>query len=163
MKVGRVKTGVAASTLAGLAACVLFVACEPPELEEQPPAFDPQTVAAAVLEVLDMQMEDWNQGDIEGFMDGYLRSEELRFTSGNEVRRGWRHTLERYRETYPDRAAMGTLAFEDLEVRVHSEHAATVFGRFRLTRESDEPTGLFTLNVERHGERWLIVADHTSS
>ena len=57
---------------------------------------------------------------------------------------------------------MGSLAFEDLDVRVLSEHAAMVFGRFRLTRESDEPTGLFTLLVERHGEQWLIVADHTS-
>ena len=163
MKVGLVKSGVAAAALAGLTAGVLFVACEPPELEEQEPAFDPQTVAAAVLEVLDAQVEAWNEGDIEGFMAGYLRSEELRFTSGNEVRRGWKRTLERYRETYPDRTAMGTLAFDELEVRVLSEHVAEVFGRFRLTRESDEPTGLFTLRVERHGERWLIVADHTSS
>ena len=155
--------GVAASALAGFAASVLFVACEPPELQEQQPAFDPQAIAAAVLDVLDAQVEAWNDGDIEGFMAGYLRSEELRFTSGSEVRRGWRHTLERYRETYPDRAAMGSLAFEDLDVRVLSEHAAMVFGRFRLTRESDEPTGLFTLLVERHGEQWLIVADHTSS
>ena len=57
---------------------------------------------------------------------------------------------------------MGTLAFENLDVRVLSEHAAMVFGRFRLTRESDEPTGLFTLLFEQHGEQWLIVADHTS-
>ncbi len=155
--------GAAASALAGFAVSVLFVACEPPELQEQQPAFDPQAIAAAVLDVLDAQVEAWNDGDIEGFMAGYLRSEELRFTSGSEVRRGWRHTLERYRETYPDRAAMGSLAFEDLDVRVLSEHAAMVFGRFRLTRESDEPTGLFTLLVERHGEQWLIVADHTSS
>ncbi|MDE2976856.1 MAG: DUF4440 domain-containing protein [Acidobacteriota bacterium] len=163
MKVGLVKSGVEASALAGFAACMLAVACEPPELEEREPAFDPQTVAAAVLDVLDTQVEAWNDGDIEGFMAGYLRSEELRFTSGNEVRRGWRQTLERYRQTYPDRAAMGTLAFDQLDVRVLSEHAAQVFGRFRLTRESDEPTGLFTLLVERHGERWLIVTDHTSS
>ncbi len=157
------KNGLAASALAGLTACLLFVSCEPPELEEAAPEFDPQTVAAAVLEVLDTQVEAWNEGDIEGFMAGYLRSGELRFTSGNEVRRGWRETLERYRQTYPDRAAMGTLAFEELDVRVLSEHVAMVFGRFRLTRESDEPTGLFTLLVEQHGERWLIVADHTSS
>ncbi len=157
------KNRVAASALTGLAACVLFVSCEPSELEEQAPAFDPQSVAAEVLEILDAQVEAWNKGDIEGFMAGYLRSGELRFTSGNEVRRGWRNTLERYRQTYPDRAAMGTLAFEELDVRVLSGHAAQVFGRFRLTRESDEPTGLFTLLVERHGERWLIVTDHTSS
>ncbi len=150
------------ATATGLAALLLFASCEPPTLEEPAPEFDPQTVAAAVLDVLDMQVEAWNEGDINAFMAGYLNSDELRFTSGNEVHRGWRQTRQRYHQRYPDRAAMGTLAFENLDVRVLSEHAAMVFGRFRLTRESDEPTGLFTLLFEQHGEQWLIVADHTS-
>ena len=145
-----------------LAACVLVLACEPPVTEEPEPEFDPQTVAGAVLAVLDLQVEAWNEGDIEGFMDHYRRGAELRFASGNEVEYGWNTTLERYRRRYPDRAAMGTLVFEDLDVRVLSEHAALVFGRYRLTRESDQPTGLFTLLVERHGSHWRIVADHTS-
>ena len=153
---------VAARRTAALLACLALVACEPPPLEEADPAFDPQTAAAAVLDVLDAQVDAWNEGDIDGFMAGYLNSDDLRFTSGNEVEYGWRQTRRRYRERYPDRAAMGTLAFENLDVRVLGEHAALVYGRFRLTRESDEPTGLFTLLVERHGEQWLIVADHTS-
>lgn len=148
--------------LAGLAGLLLFASCEPPALDEPAPEFDPQTVAAAVLEVLDLQVEAWNDGDIDGFMAGYLNSDELRFTSGNEVRYGWRQTRQRYHERYPDRTAMGALAFENLDVRVLSEDAANVFGRFRLTRESDEPTGLFTLLLEQHGDRWFIVTDHTS-
>lgn len=151
-----------ATASVGLAALLLLASCEPPALEEPAPEFDPQTIAAAVLEVLDMQVEAWNDGDIDGFMAGYLNSDELRFTSGNEVQYGWRQTRQRYHERYPDRAAMGTLAFENLDVRVLSENAATVFGRFRLTREDDDPTGRFTLLLEQHGERWLIVTDHTS-
>ena len=150
------------TAFAALAAFLLFASCEPPALEEPVSEFDPQTVAAAVLAVLDMQVEAWNDGDIDRFMAGYLRSDELRFTSGSEVQYGWRKTRQRYHDRYPDRAAMGTLAFEDLDVRVLSEDAALVFGRFRLTRESDEPTGLFTLLLEQHGDRWFIVADHTS-
>ncbi len=150
------------TALAAITALPLFASCEPPALEEPAPEFDPQTVAAAVLDVLDMQVDAWNEGDIDGFMAGYLNSDALRFASGNEVHRGWRQTRQRYRQRYPDRAAMGTLAFENLDVRVLSENAAMVFGRFRLTREADEPTGLFTLLLEQHGEQWLIVADHTS-
>ncbi len=158
----RPPAGLAALS-APLAACLLFVACEPPAREEPAPAFDAQTVVTPITNVLDRQVAAWNRGDIEEFMAGYLRSPELRFASGNEVHRGWNQTLERYRRNYPDRAAMGTLAFEDLDVRVLSEHAAIVFGRFRLSRESDEPTGLFTLLFERHDGEWVIVADHTSS
>ena len=116
-----------------------------------------------MLNVLDAQVEAWNRGDIEGFMDGYLNSERLRFASGDQVHYGWQATLERYRNAYPNRAAMGTLAFEDLDVRVVGENRVLVFGRFKLVREADEPQGLFTLILERSQEGWRIVHDHTSA
>ena len=71
--------------------------------------------------------------------------------------------LERYRRNYPDRAAMGRLAFTDLDVRVLSPEFAFVFGRYRLEREGDAPTGLFTLLLERTGDGWKISHDHTST
>jgi ketosteroid isomerase-like protein len=122
----------------------------------------------AVRSVLARQQEAWNRGDIDAFMQDYWQSEQLRFSSGGEVRRGWQRTLERYKQTYPDRAAMGTLEFSDLEVEVIGDDAAVVFGSWRLEREADAPGGLFTLLFKRMaGEaaepKWVIVADHTSS
>ena len=71
---------------------------------------------AAVRQVLDEQVAAWNRGDIEGFMEGYWQSDSLRFASGGTVRYGWQETLEGYQRGYPDRAAMGTLTFSDLDV-----------------------------------------------
>lgn len=118
---------------------------------------------AAIRELLAEQVAAWNGGDLEGFMEGYLRSEELRFVSGSEVRRGWETALRRYRETYPDRAAMGTLSFEGLDVRRLGPEWAMVFGSFRLEREADTPRGRFTLVLRKLEEGWRIVHDHTSS
>ncbi|MGV2332950.1 MAG UNVERIFIED_CONTAM: hypothetical protein LVR18_02070 [Planctomycetaceae bacterium] len=64
-------------------------------------------------------------------MQGYLRDENLRFASGDTVQRGWQQTLERYQKHYDTREKMGTLSFEDLEIRVLSSEWAEVFGRYR--------------------------------
>lgn len=117
---------------------------------------------ADVTALLMEQQQAWNRGDVEAFMDGYLRSDSLRFVSSSGEIRGWQPTLERYLRTYPDRAAMGTLTFEIHEVKLLSDAHAFVFGGFALKRENDAPTGLFTLLAERTPEGWLVVHDHTS-
>ena len=105
----------------------------------------------------------WNEGSIEGYMDTYWKSPDLRFASGGKVTYGWQKTLDGYLERYPDRAAMGRLIFSDLEITVLSDDAALAFGAWRLEREHDQPHGLFTLLLRKFDEEWLIVADHTSS
>lgn len=119
----------------------------------------------ALRAVLTAQAAAWNAGDIDGFMDGYARTPGLRFASGGEVTRGWQETRDRYRRRYPDRAAMGTLFFSDLEISVLAPDAAVVFGRWRLrTAPGSEPSGLFTLVWRREADgNWRIVADHTSA
>lgn len=52
--------------------------------------------------VLEKQQECWNNGDINGFMQGYWNSEELIFTSAKHIPTyGWQNTLERYQNSYP--------------------------------------------------------------
>ena len=50
---------------------------------------------AAIRAVLDAQVAAWNRGDIEGFMDGYWRSPETVFVSGDTVTHGWQTVLDR--------------------------------------------------------------------
>lgn len=117
----------------------------------------------AICAVLNAQQDAWNDGDIPSFMAGYWQSEDLRFASGGSVTTGWQATLERYQARYDTPEAMGWLAFTDLHVTQLSEDAAYVFGRWTLYRESDEPTGLFTLILRKEAEGWRVVHDHTSS
>lgn len=117
----------------------------------------------AILQVLRDAEAGWNAGDLEAYMQGYWNSEDLCFAAGGTVTTGWQATLDRYRARYTDRAIMGTLVFSDLEVTLLADDAATVFGRWKLVREDDEPHGLFTLVMRRFDEGWRIVHDHTSS
>ena len=124
---------------------------------------DPVEAKQQIEQVLADQAKAWNGGDIERFMEGYAKTPDLRFATGGTVTRGWQETLDRYKQRYPDRAAMGTLTFSDLDTAVLSPEAAVVFGRWRLKTLRGEPNGLFTLLFRRTDAGWRIVADHTSA
>ncbi len=124
---------------------------------------DHEGIEREVRLVLERQAEAWNAGDLPAFVSDYLDAPRLRFVSGGSALYGADDLLARYQQNYPDRAAMGTLRFSDLDVRVLSPDFAFVFGRYNLTRENDAPTGLFTLLVERTAEGWRVSHDHTSA
>ncbi len=136
------------------------------EAPEERPVVTPAEAAsieADIRSLLERQSGAWNEGDLVTFVADYLDSPRMRFVSGGSVRYGADDVLDRYRRTYPDRAAMGALTFTDLDVRVLSDEYVFVFGRYNLKREADAPTGLFTLLFERTADGWKISHDHTSS
>jgi uncharacterized protein (TIGR02246 family) len=113
--------------------------------------------------LLDEQQAAWNRGDLQAFMNGYWQSADLTFAGASGVTRGWQPVLDRYRERYRDRAAMGQLDFTILEVHPLGKDAAFVLGRWHLKRANDEPGGVFTLVFQRFPQGWRIVHDHTSA
>ena len=110
-----------------------------------------------------MQQEAWNRGDIDAFMEGYWRSDETVFVSGDEVTRGWQKVVDRYKKKYSDREKMGALTFSDVEISPLSADSAVALGAWKLKRAQDEPHGRFTLIFRRFPEGWRIVHDHTSA
>ena len=134
-----------------------------PEDCERPPSAAANAIESDIRALLERQSDAWNEGDLVAFVGDYLDSPRMRFVSGGSVRYGTEDVLERYRRTYSDRAARGTLTFADLDVRVLSDEFVFVFGRYHLQRERDAPTGLFTLLFETTRDGWKISHDHTSS
>jgi ketosteroid isomerase-like protein len=149
-----------------LLAAFLLVAVLPVSLSAQAPARTKKQedrIVAAVRAVIDAQREAWNRGDVEGYMDGYARSKDTVFVSGDNVTRGWQTVLDRYKKNYDSREKMGTLTFSDLEITPIGTGTAIVLGRWHLQRAKDEPHGRFTLIFRKTKQGWRIVHDHTSS
>ena len=121
------------------------------------------TAKQEIMLVILAQQQAWNEGKIETYMQGYYKSDSLRFASGGNVSYGWQTTLDRYLEGYPDKAAMGELTFSKIDIKMLSETSALVFGKWELNREADHPWGLFTLLFQKAPCGWRIVHDHTSS
>ncbi|MDW8301944.1 MAG: nuclear transport factor 2 family protein [Bacteroidia bacterium] len=116
----------------------------------------------AILQVLNKQVEAWNRQDIEGFMEAYWKSDSLKFIGKNGLTKGWKATLENYKKNYPDKAAMGTLKFEILNIQGISSNAAVVTGRWMLTRSIGNLQGIFSLIFKYIDKKWVIVYDHSS-
>jgi uncharacterized protein (TIGR02246 family) len=144
-----------------LVAFVLFLAASQFVLAAETAA------TTAARNVLATQKEAWNRGDIDGFMQGYARSDTIRFAGGDRFNYGWQATLDSYRKGYPDAAAMGKLDFDLIEVRELTPDIVYVFGKWRLARAGEPadkaPHGLFTLIVERADGVWAVTRDHTSA
>lgn len=118
---------------------------------------------AAIYSIMDQQVECWNKGDLDCFMEGYWPSDSLMFIGGSGVVYGYDNTLQRYQRTYPDRAAMGQLTFNIVTLDRLASDAYYMVGQWTLARKDDELGGHFTLLFRKIDGRWVIVKDHSSS
>ena len=116
----------------------------------------------AIIDILNKQEKDWNRGDIDEFMKGYLKSDKLVFSGSSGPIYGWKATLDRYKKTYSDKEKMGKLKFEILNVIALSPKVIQLQGKFNLTRSIGDAFGYFTLNWINVKNRWYIISDHTS-
>lgn len=126
--------------------------------QKQPNAQVKQTINA----LFEQQIRAWNDGNVNDFMLGYWNDERLIFVGSTGPTYGYQNTLEGYKKRYPDRAAMGRLAFDILEKKQWDKRTIQVIGKFTLYREKDTPTGHFSLLVRKIKGKWLIVSDHSS-
>ncbi|MDB5202100.1 MAG: L-asparaginase [Ferruginibacter sp.] len=119
---------------------------------------DEQLIRDAMTE----QLQAWNKGDINRFMDTYWHSDSLMFIGKSGVTYGWQNTLNNYKKSYPDTAAMGKLDFNIIQVKRLSALYFSVVGKWHLTRSIGDVGGHFTLLLRKVKNKWVIVSDHSS-
>jgi ketosteroid isomerase-like protein len=133
----------------------------------QPAAYAHRSEAddlAAIRNVLTTQTAAWNKGDIPGFMEGYWKSDSLVFIGRKGPTYGWQQTLDNYRKSYPDAAAMGQLDFSGLRITRLAPTAAQVIGHWHLARPAaGDVGGYFLLVLRQIDGKWVVAADHTNS
>lgn len=116
----------------------------------------------AIAQVMKMQEQAWNAGDIGKFMAGYWKSDSLTFVGKNGISYGWVTTLNNYKKSYPDKETMGRLTFTVLKMERLGPDSYLVLGKWHLHRSRDEVGGHFTLVWRKIDGAWLIISDHTS-
>lgn len=113
----------------------------------------------AIKTILDEQERAWSMNDIEAFMDGYWKSDSLKFYGANGLTRGWNGALANYKKRYPTKAETGNLKFIIDDISMISDDAYWVMGQYHLTREVGNANGKFLILFERIEGQWKIVAD----
>ena len=115
-----------------------------------------------IISVLKEQENSWNKGDIEGFMQGYIKSDFLVFNGSKGPFYGWDSVKERYLKTYPSKEKMGKLNFKIQNISLISSNVAQLLGQFFLNYPNEQVSGHFTLVFIKTKGKWLILSDHTS-
>jgi uncharacterized protein (TIGR02246 family) len=139
--------------------CVMLcsLSCSAPKI----PLGDPAQEIAAMLQ---RSAADWNHGDLAGFMSDYARDSLTSYMSGGHVQYGWQPLYDHYQANYfaPGKSR-DSLSFEELRVRVLTPDLAYATARFKLSRrDSVIASGPFTLVLQKQGDRWRILHDHTT-
>ena len=115
-----------------------------------------------IISVLKKQEKFWNKGDIEGFMQGYVKSDYLVFNGSKGPFYGWNSVKDRYIKTYPSKEEMGILNFKIQNISLITSNVAQLLGQFFLSYPKKKVSGYFTLVFIKSKGRWLILSDHTS-
>jgi ketosteroid isomerase-like protein len=130
---------------------VLFLNCK-----AQPSAEADKT---AILSVMKKQEKAWSQNDLEGFMQGYLKSDSLKFYGSGGLTKGWQQTLDNYKKGYPTKEHSGTLTFEVDDISPIETNSYWVMGRYYLKRKVGDANGNFLIIFKKIEGKWKIVAD----
>ena len=116
----------------------------------------------SIGKILKYQEEAWNDGDIDKFMQGYLKSDNIVFTGSNGSIYGWEETKKRYLNKYSNRTLMGRLKFRIINFQKLNDNIVQMQGSFYLKRKIDDSKGFFSLIWKKVDEKWFIISDHTS-
>jgi len=113
----------------------------------------------AILNVMAQQEQAWNNFDLEGFMQGYWKSSELKFYGSNGVTSGWQQTLTNYKKRYPTKDHTGYLKFTIDAVSKIENDVYYVMGQYYLKRSVGDANGTFMIIFKKIDGKWKIIAD----
>jgi len=112
-----------------------------------------------VESLLRTQSEAWTHGDLEKFC--WVYSDDATFLTPSGLTHGRQAVLDRYRAKYKDKAGMGTLALQMLEIRAFTPpDVLSVVARWTLTwPDRPKAEGLTLLVFTKTKDGWRIVQD----
>jgi ketosteroid isomerase-like protein len=114
---------------------------------------------AGIRLVMEAQEIAWNNHDLEGFMQGYWKSDSLKFYGSNGLTKGWNQTLANYKKGYPTKAESGTLKFVINDISKIEGDNYWVMGEYHLKRDVGDANGPFLIIFKKINGDWKIVAD----
>ena len=113
----------------------------------------------AIETVIENQRIAWNNFNIEGFMEGYWKSDDLKFYGSSGITHGWQNTLNRYKKNYPTKAHTGKLTFKINSITPIQDESYYVMGEYFLKRDTGDANGIFMIIFKKIDGKWKIIAD----
>jgi len=115
-----------------------------------------------ISNVLKNQTDEWNKGNVDGFMQGYWNSKELRFITKRGIKFGYDSVSNGYKRSYNTKEKMGELTFSKLQFfDLNGKDLKQVFGMWKVSKINETDSGNFSLIFKQIDGHWKIIIDHT--
>lgn len=117
----------------------------------------------SIQQLIQTQVDCWNQGDLEGYMNGYWKSDSLQFVTEKGITFGYDNVLKNYQNTWGVKQDFGMLIFKDLRIKALDDLKLLfqVTGKWFVISETEENGGHFSLIVRFENRVPQIIIDHT--
>ncbi|WP_317046072.1 YybH family protein [Aquimarina sediminis] len=112
-----------------------------------------------IISILKAQEQSWSNHDLEGFMEGYWKSDSLKFYGSKGLTYGWNNTLTNYKKRYPTKAHTGKLSFVINDISRIDNESYFVMGEYHLKRSAGNANGVFMIIFKKINGNWKIIAD----
>ena len=130
--------------------CLVFNSCSTSSIEK-----DKKTI----LSIMKSQEKAWSKNNIEAFMEGYWKSDSLKFFGSSGLKYGWQSTLNGYKKRYPTKDHTGTLRFKINDISQINSASYFVMGEYHLVRNIGNVDGVFMIIFKKINGEWNIIAD----
>lgn len=115
-----------------------------------------------ISNVLKKQTDEWNKGNIDGFMQGYWNSKDLRFITKRGIKFSYDSVANGYKKSYNTKEKMGELTFSKLQFFDLDDHQLKqVYGMWKVSKMNETDSGNFSLIFKKIDGHWKIIVDHT--
>lgn len=115
----------------------------------------------AIREVMRKEIETWNSGDIEGYVDLYAPVDSVRMLYSSGAVYGKDNILAFYKKYWP-KEKMGQLSFSDVKLERLSPEYYFTSGYFHVKQaDGKEIKGRFSGLMKKIKGRWYLYTDHS--
>jgi uncharacterized protein (TIGR02246 family) len=152
--------------IAALLICALPLCVAAPARAQQQPdkLYTASHQQLAVVKIVLAQETAWNNGDLDAFLSRFKDAPDTQAVLGTRAM-GLAEIHTAFRNNYPNRDAMGVIAYSDVEARELGENFALATGKYHLdrTKKYGGPAdGTFTQVMEKTPQGWQIIFSETT-
>jgi uncharacterized protein (TIGR02246 family) len=114
-----------------------------------------------IREVIKRELETWNRGDIEGYVDLYAPVDSVRMLYNGGAVYGRENILAFYKKYWP-KERMGQLSFTDIRLERLSPEYYFTSGHFHVKFDDGKTIkGRFSGLMKKIEGRWYLYTDHS--
>jgi|HubBroStandDraft_2_1064218.scaffolds.fasta_scaffold335704_1 uncharacterized protein (TIGR02246 family) len=115
-----------------------------------------------IYDQVNRAVEAWNRHDLDGYLDGFWRSDSLILVVEGETVRGWDLLSKALHTGYPNPTEMGNVTLDRVQVQMLSSDLALALTWDTVSFPKKKEFGTSTIVMKKLPEGWRVAVMHTS-